>query len=114
MIQTYTADHIIGLNTRGADFNSYPVPLTIRIEQRHIDGGLPHDCRFCPLAQALMDMGKKDVFVGFGWIKFTDSIEWVAYFTPAVIEFVRQFDGGAEVDPTTLFIEVWPCSSASM
>jgi hypothetical protein len=81
--------------------------LHVDVLQHHINAGVRHDCRLCPIAMALSRA------TGDAWIVGGHDFVWKArLYSPMVrlpaevVAFIRRFDAGEECRPFSFTVEV--------
>jgi hypothetical protein len=84
--------------------------IAVNVTQSHIDRGIRHDCKACPLALAINERLRPGFFsfVGVGWIAFHDAGGEVIHFrTPLECrDFVAIFDDSGRAEPQFLSVNV--------
>lgn len=76
--------------------------MQIKVTQRNINQGVRKSATCCPIANALKDAGFYGVNVGES-IVYANSNKYIL--TPGSSAFVKAFDAGDEVHPTTVTME---------
>jgi hypothetical protein len=83
--------------------------VKVNVTQKHIDIGVPKDCKYCPIAFALRDLGFKHFDVGVISINIFES----AYgdvkrinLPKNVGSFIQDFDAGREVKPFEFELDI--------
>ena len=69
--------------------------MRVRVEKRHIEGGVSGDSQQCPVALAMNDAGVADPAVGLCSVEWSASgRRWTGRMDERSCDFVRSFDDG--------------------